>query len=121
MILRLVAPDRAVARSTQNVRRESRLVRRANVELRRRTGGRAGSEAIPFLCECRLAGCETPVVMSAAAFDAVLAATGGWVIAAGHKPPPRRSPLSVPHPAAVGVGAPVFDRREGGDFGDDAA
>lgn len=74
MKLRLVDPDRQVPRLAPRRNRESRAIRRANIELRGGGNGVAGLEAISFFCECRIADCYTRVVMSSAAFDVVHAA-----------------------------------------------
>ena len=122
MILRLVNPDQHGVFLTRRGLRESQSIRRANIEMRRRSVGLDRSEPFPFLCECRAAGCDTLVFISTAAFDALLTAERGWVLAAGHEPSAPGSLPEVLHPASVRVSAPLgLDRNEEGVGGGEAA
>ena len=122
MKLRLGDPNEPVARLAPRRHRESRAIRRANIELRGRKHGVAGLEALPFFCECRIADCQTRVVMSRAGFDAVHAARAEWLLAAGHEPSAPWSPLDVPHPASIRVGPPfALPRERDGVGGDEVA
>ena len=64
-------------------------MREANAGIRRCTEGFDASETIAFYCECRTASCYAPVWLSAAEFDAVVAAKTVWVLSAGHEPSVR--------------------------------
>ena len=66
-------------------RRESRLIRNVNSNLRQRADASAPSERIAFFCECQNTVCYSPLWMSVAAFDAMVADQTGWLLLEGHQ------------------------------------
>ena len=66
-------------------RRESRLIRSVNNNLRQRAEMSAASDRIAFFCECQNAVCYSPLWMSVAAFDATVAHQAGWLLLEGHE------------------------------------
>jgi hypothetical protein len=92
-------------------RRESRLIRSVNSNLRERSETFAPSERIAFFCECQNAICYSPLWMSVAAFDAMVAAEAGWLLLEGHEPSAlwhRREPLPTPVTARWRRRLPAF-------------
>lgn len=67
-------------------RRESRVIRSVNGNLRERSEAFDPSERIAFFCECQNVACYRPMWMSVAAFDAMVAAEAGWLLLDGHEP-----------------------------------
>ena len=73
------APAAAIAR------RESRLIRSVNNNLRQRAEMSAASDRIAFFCECQNTVCYSPLWISVEAFDATVADETGWLLLEGHE------------------------------------
>jgi len=67
-----------------SARRESSLMRRANISMRDRSESLVASDSIPFFCECKNPTCYGGIWMSVAVFDARVAAETGWLLLDGH-------------------------------------
>ena len=84
---RLGDSDPSEAPWASDAERDSRLMRKANDEVRRQSDTLTSSEPAAFFCECDTNGCYAPVFLSLADFDAMVAAEQRvWVLSEGHKP-----------------------------------
>jgi hypothetical protein len=93
---RLVDSDQLAPAEVAAARRESRVIRSINSNLRDRSEPSDSTERIAFFCECQNPGCYMPLWMSVAAFDAMVAVEAGWLVLEGHDPSElwhRREPL----------------------------
>jgi hypothetical protein len=55
-----------------------------NSNVRQRSEGLDGSEAIAFFCECQIPSCYSPVWLTVADFDELFADNAGWLLLEGH-------------------------------------
>jgi hypothetical protein len=78
--------DRPDSREATAVSRESTLMRDVNRNMRHISETLGHSDPLMFFCECRSPSCHSPIWMSRATFDDLVATQAGWKLVDDHQP-----------------------------------